>query len=173
MNWLDALILLMLALAAWKGFSRGFIIELASLVGIALGAWAGLHMSERVTAALELEVGNEALAFLITFLLVLLLIHLVARLLTQVIDIAQLSLPNKLAGILFGVLRSAFVLSIALNLMLGFGKDGLIPEKARSESVAYPLLRPIAPAIIPALKETKWVRAALERAEEELDLLTE
>ncbi|MCB9182608.1 MAG: CvpA family protein [Flavobacteriales bacterium] len=173
MNWLDAIILLILALAAWKGFSRGFVIELASLVGIALGAWAGLHLSERVTAALELEVENEALAFLITFVLVLLLIHLLARLLTTVIDIAQLSLPNKLAGILFGVLRSAFVLSIALNLMLGFGTDGWIPDRVRSESVAYPLLRPIAPAIIPALQETKWVRAALERAEQELNLLTE
>ncbi len=173
MNWLDAIILLILALAAWKGFSRGFVIELASLVGIALGAWAGLHLSERVTAALELEVENEALAFLITFVLVLLLIHLLARLLTKLIDIAQLSLPNKLAGILFGVLRSAFVLSIALNLMLGFGTDGWIPHRVRSESVAYPLLRPIAPAIIPALQETKWVRAALERAEQELNLLTE
>lgn len=173
MNWLDALILLLLAASAWKGFSRGLVIELASLVGIALGVWAGLHMSERVTAALELEVENAALAFLITCLLVLLLVHLLARLLTTVIDIAQLSLPNKLAGVLCGVLRSAFVLSIALNLMFGFGKDGLIPERTRSESVAYPLLRPIAPAIIPALQETKWVRAALERAEQELERLTQ
>lgn len=173
MNWLDAIIFLLMAMAAWKGFSRGFVIELASLVGLALGIWAGIHLSDRVNALLDLDVRNEAVAFVITFAIVLLCVHLLARMLTTVIDIAQLSLPNKLAGILFGVVRSAFVVSIVLNLALGVGKEGIIPAPVRDGSVCYPLIRPFAPAVIPALGETKWVRAAVDRAEQELETLSE
>lgn len=64
MDWLDILILILLGASAWKGFRRGFIIELASLVGLVLGIWAGIHLSDRVIEALDLEVKGAATAFL-------------------------------------------------------------------------------------------------------------
>ncbi len=166
MNWIDLILLLMLGLAAWKGFRRGFIIELASLVGLVLGIWAGLRFSDRVTAALDLEVKHAAVAFLITFLLVLVLVVLLGHLLTKAIDIAQLSLPNKLAGIAFGALRSAFTLSIALNLMLGYTHGAFPPEQLRSESVLAEPARGFAPLVVPQLEETKWLKQLKQAAEE-------
>lgn len=158
MNCLDLLILLLLAMAAWKGFRRGFLIELASLAGLALGIWAGLRFSDRVTAALELEVKHAAAAFLITFVLVLVLVVLLGHLLTKVIDLAQLSLPNKVAGVALGALRSAFTLSIALNLMLGFSEGAFPPEPTRGESALVEPLRAFAPLVVPQLEDAEWMR---------------
>ncbi|HRD54079.1 MAG TPA: CvpA family protein, partial [Flavobacteriales bacterium] len=141
MNWLDLLIVLLLAMAGWQGFRRGFIIELASLAGLLLGIWTGIRFSDRVTEALELEVKHAAVAFLITFLLVLLLVVLVGHLLTKVIDLAQLSLPNKVAGVAFGALRSAFILSIALNLLHGWTEGRLPPADVRDASSLHEPLR--------------------------------
>jgi membrane protein required for colicin V production len=162
MNWLDLIILLLLAMAAWKGFRRGFLIELASLVGLALGIWAGLRFSERVTTAMDLEVKHAAVAFLITFVLVLVLVVLTGRLLTKVIDIAQLSLPNKVAGTAFGALRSAFTLSLVLNLMLGYTEGAFPPERARRASALAEPLRAFAPLVVPQLEDTKWMKRLRE-----------
>lgn len=166
MNWLDIILLIILAAATWKGFRRGFIIELASLVGLVLGIWAGIHLSERVVDSLDLEVKSAALAFLITLVLVLLVVMLIGHLLTKVIDFAQLSLPNKVAGIAFGMLRSAFTLSIALNLLLGYSDGAFPPQEVRSRSAFAEPVRAFAPMVVPQLQETKWLKQLKQSAEE-------
>lgn len=167
MNWLDLVIIVLLGWAVVQGFRRGFIIEAASLVALLLGIWAGAHLSDRVAAAIGLVADKAAIAFLITFLAVLLLVHLLARALTKAIDLAMLGFPNKLAGTVFGALRSAFVLSIMLNLLMGWS-DGRMPsQETRDGSAWHGPLRALAPAVVPALGETKWVKEAVERLKRE------
>jgi membrane protein required for colicin V production len=168
MNWLDWVLAVLLALAAFKGFSRGFIVEVGSLVALIGGVWAGIHLSDRVVDAIGLDTKSAAVAFLVTFLMVLVGVHLIAKGLTTLVDIAQLSLPNKVAGVAFGVLRSAFTISIALNLMAGFGNGSVIPEKVREGSMLVGPLRSFAPFVVPALGETKWLAHAMDRIQEEI-----
>ena len=162
MNWLDWLLLGILAWAAIQGFQRGFIIELASLVALVAGIWAAVHFSDRFAGAVGIDAENTALAFLLTFLAVLLGVHLLARFLTTLIDIAQLGVPNKLAGIALGVLRSAFGLSVALNLLVGYTEGAMPADAAREESRMYAPVRAFAPIIVPVLGETKWVKDAVD-----------
>ena len=163
MNWLDLVLLAILAVAAVKGFMRGFIIEVCSLLGFVLGIWAGVHLNGRVALWLGLDGDQEVLTFIVVFIVVLLLAHLIGKGLTRVIDIAQLALPNKLAGIAFGVLRSAFVLSVLLNILLAKEASSWPPDrKARESSVVYGPLRAFAPMVVPALADTKWVKKAME-----------
>ena len=168
MNWLDILLLIILGVAGWKGFRRGFIIELASLVGMVLGIWAGIHLSERVVDVLSLEVKSAALAFLITFALVLALVVLIGHGLTKLIDLASLSIPNKIAGIAFGVLRSAFTLSIALNLLHGWTEGSMPPADAREASRLHAPVSAFAPLVVPALNDAKWMERLKEEVESEL-----
>ncbi len=161
MNWLDWTLLAIIALAAVKGFSRGFIVEVAALLALVAGIWAGVHLSERVTDALGLEIGNGALAFLITFVLVVLLVHLLARFLTTLVNIAQLGLPNKLAGVVFGAIRSAFMISVLFNLIAGYSGGAYPPAKAIDGSKAYAPLRAFAPTLVPALAGTRWLTKAI------------
>jgi len=162
MNWLDLLLLALLALAAFKGFQRGFIVELLSLVALVAGIWAASRFSEQVTTALGIDIDHAALAFVITFLVVLLAVHVLARFLTTLIDLAQLGLPNKLAGVVFGVVRSAFSLSVVLNLLVGYTEGAMPPAEARDASALYAPVRGFAPLLVPALGETKWVQWAVE-----------
>ena len=71
MNWLDWTLLALVTFAAIKGFSRGFIVEICSLLALVLGIWAGIHFSDRVAEAIGLETKSSAVAFLVTFLIVL------------------------------------------------------------------------------------------------------
>lgn len=167
MNWLDWTLLALLVFAAAKGFMRGFIVEIASLLALVVGVWVAARYGKDLAEAVGLGADRETLAFLLTFVAVLVAVHLLARFLTTLIDLAQLGLPNKFAGLLFGALRAAFTLSIALNLLAGWSDDGLPPPDARNGSTLYGPLRAAAPTVIPALGETKWVKQALERATEE------
>lgn len=169
MNWLDWTIVAFVAFAAVKGFSRGFIVELASLVAFVLAVWAGIHLSERVAEATGIGTENAALAFLVTFMMVLIGVHLLARFLTTLVDIAQLSLPNKIGGVFFGMVRSAFMLSVALNLFVGYSEGELPPEEAREGSALYTPVRAFAPLLVPALEETKWVKRAVEEVKKGID----
>lgn len=172
MNWLDWLLLGILAWAAIQGFQRGFIIELASLVALVAGIWAAVHFSDRFAGAVGIDAENTALAFLLTFLAVLLGVHLLARFLTTLIDIAQLGVPNKLAGIVFGMLRSAFSLSVALNLLVGYSEGAMPAEPVREGSRIYAPLRAFAPLIVPVLGETKWVKDAVDAVKREVEDLS-
>jgi membrane protein required for colicin V production len=166
-NWLDWLLLLLFALAAFQGFRRGFIIEVCSLLALLLGIWAAVQFSERVGAAVGLSPDRTAIAFLITFVAVLIGVHLLGRALTKLVDMAMLGIPNKLAGIAFGVVRSAFTLSIVLNLLVGWS-DGRMPSpEVRNASSLHGPVRAFAPFIIPALGETKWVKEVVEQLKQE------
>ena len=173
MNWLDWALIALIAFAAIKGFSRGFIVEICSLLALVLGIWAGIHFSDRVAAAIGLESKSAAIAFLVTFLIVLVGVHLLARFLTTLVDIAQLSLPNKIAGVLFGALRQVFILSIALNLLAGYSGGAFPPTKARTDSTFHDPVKALAPLVIPALDQTKWLKHALDEVQEDVDVLVE
>jgi membrane protein required for colicin V production len=171
MNWLDLLLVLILAMALFKGFQRGFIIEVAALMALVGGIWIAARHGGRLGTLVGLEEDQQAIAFLLTFLAVLLVVHLVARLLTTLIDLALLGLPNKLAGAVFGVVRTAFVLSVMLNILLALSSGSMPSEDAREGSALHAPIRAFAPFVIPELGEQKWLTDALEQLTREAEQL--
>jgi len=177
MNWLDWVLLALLAAAAVRGFFRGFVVELASLMALVLGIWAASRYNAAVAAWIGLDPRHEVISFLVTFIGVLVAIHLLAKLITKVMDLAQLGLPNKVAGLLFGALRAAFVLSVALNFVLSVALNilmvrtevsGLIPHRTLEQSMLFPSLRAFAPMIVPALGDTQWLKDGLQALKDEV-----
>ncbi len=167
MNWLDWLLVVLLATAVVQGFLHGFVRELAGLVAWVAGIWAGTHLNDRTAAWLGLDPAQEVLSFVVTFLLVLLVVHLLGRALTAAIDAAQLGLPNKAAGAVFALVRKAFVLSVLLNLVAAWpAASGRPVRDALEGSALAGTLRPFAPLLVPALGEAKWLRQTMEAVEE-------
>lgn len=163
MNGLDWVLLALLALAAGRGFFRGFVVEIASLVAVVLGIWVAVHYNAQVAAWIGLDAHREVISFIITFIGVLILVHLLAKVITKAMDMAMLGLPNKVAGTLFGAVRAAFILSVALNiLMVRPGVFGSLSQKALDGSKLYRPIRAFAPFLIPALGESRWVQEAID-----------
>ena len=170
MNWLDWLLLAVLAFAAVRGFFRGFVVEVASLLGILLGIWAAVHYNARVAAWVGMDAQNEVFSFIITFIAVLVLVHLLAKAITKAMDMAMLGLPNKVAGTVFGAVRSAFILSVLLNILAARAQaTGLVPQETLDSSQLYRPLRAFAPFIVPALGESRWVQQAVDAVREKAE----
>lgn len=163
MNGLDWALIVALSFSAVRGFFRGFVVELASLLAVVIGIWIAVHYNARVAAWVGLEPDKEVIPFIITFIAVLVVVHIMAKLITKGLDMAMLGLPNKIAGTLFGALRSAFMLSVVLNILAAMASGGgIIPKGMVDGSALYRPLRAFAPAIVPALGETVWVEDAVD-----------
>ncbi len=157
MNFIDVILLVCIAWGVYRGFTRGFIIELASLLALVLGIWGAIRFSGLTADWLmrQFEMTGRYLpvmAFAVTFLLIVIGVHLLARLIDGLVKAIALGLLNRLMGVVFGVFKVAFVLSIILVILNTIHRQiPFLPEKKIEESVLYGPCLKLAPAVFPYL----------------------
>ena len=173
MNWIDIVICIPLLWGIWRGFTKGLVIEVASLIALGLGIWGGIHLSDYTANFLVSEWGWETeympiVAFALTFLLIVVGIFLGARLLEKVVDMVALKLANKVAGAVFGMLKVGLILSILLIVVESIdSKFEVLPQDQKSESYLYGPIMTAATVIIPGFKESD-VFGTIDKAKDSL-----
>jgi membrane protein required for colicin V production len=166
---IDALIAVSAALAMYKGYGKGIVMAVLSLVGIILGMLLSVKLSGTVAQYLISNNISSAqyatlLSFLVIFIAVVLSMRLLIKFLEGVLKITMLSGVNKLAG-------SALYLIINLviaSAIIWMGKNiGLIGTNALNDTVIAKNIEPIAPLLINSSdKITPWlneVKGALQK----------
>ena len=158
MNYLDIILAVPLLWSAYKGFTNGFVITLASLLALVGGIYGAIHFSAFTAVYLSKWFHPEPeyltlISFAITFLLIIALVYLIAFLLDRIIKATGLGIFNRLAGVIFNTLKMILILSVLLSIINMGGKvKSIIPEKDKEESILYGPVSGIAPAIFPYLK---------------------
>ncbi len=132
MNLVDILIWLILAGFVVKGFSKGLIRQVCSLLGFLVGGFAALKYHAYLADASRnfIQLPSHVatiLAFICIFLIVGLLFFLLGHLLTVIFRIVLLGGVNRLGGIALGALEGAFILCLVLYA----GASKQAPEKIR------------------------------------------
>ena len=160
---LDAIIGVALAWALFRGFQKGFIVKIASLIALVAGTFAGFHGSEGLANWLKNEVNwsetsVQLTAFILTFILVVIGVHFLAKLIEKMVDLTALGLINKLAGMALGAFQMVLLLSITTFALDGvFGERNWLPAGAAEESVLYPSVETAVEWIIPEMnRSTPW-----------------
>ena len=161
MNYIDIILCIPLVWGLYKGFTKGLIIEAASMVAFGLGVWGGIHFSE-YSAQKITEWFNwkspylPVVSFAVTFLIIITMVYFVAKLIQKMVDGMALSAINKIGGAAFGALKFAMVMSVIIFVIDAIEKSyPLISFKTKEESVLYKPIGKIAPTIIPALNKSK------------------
>ncbi len=156
-NYFDFIFAIFLLWSAYRGITKGFVVMAASLAALILGVWGAIRFSH-VTAALLISVFGlhtghlPLIAFALTFVIIIILVYLLSRILDKLIKAVALGIVNRLAGMLFGTLRTAFLISIFLAIINGIdSRFPFIPEEHKENSLLYQPLSRLAPAIFPFL----------------------
>jgi membrane protein required for colicin V production len=129
MNWLDIVIVLIVAFFATTAFFAGLIRELVTLVSAVVGiAVAGLFYDDLARDVLVF-IDDEDAARAVGFLMLLGAIYLAGQLITimlkQVAAILLLGWADRLGGALFGLLKGLVVVEVLLIAFVTYPQLGL------------------------------------------------
>jgi membrane protein required for colicin V production len=143
MNYIDMFIMVLLIYAVFRGFTRGLVLQLASLVALLAGIFLALKFSGFTARylikhwALDYEY-LYLVSLAITFTLVFIMISILGNLLDKVVQTAHLSIINKLAGAFFNVCKVMLIMGVLLLFIDRVdSRISLLPKNARENSFFY------------------------------------
>jgi membrane protein required for colicin V production len=120
-NPLDIAVIVVIGLSAVFAFARGFVREALSIVAWVGAGFITLYGWSRVYVLIEPMVHNPLLSNLIaiggTFIIVLIVLTIVTGLIARAVRAGALSSIDRTLGFIFGLLRGAFILSLAYLLL--------------------------------------------------------
>ncbi len=157
MNYIDIILLILILLSAINGFRKGFIEELAGLAALILGIWAALQFSGLIAQLITENFDYQSrflsvIAFLVTFIIVLIIVNIIGAMVSKLIKSIHLGFLNQLAGLVFGVVKGALVLSVFLVVFNKLDQDvHLISKEAKQNSRMYEPVKNFAPSVFPFL----------------------
>lgn len=173
MNYIDIIIAIPLLWGLYKGFTKGIILEAATLIALWLAIWGAVKFHDFVTVWMRESLNwtskyMPVISFALIFIGVLILVFAIAKLLEKIIKAVALGFLNKLAGGIFGILKFGLILSVVIFLLNAIEKNySFIPPDIKNKSVLYEPVGKIAPLIIPGLKDSKLNKTSLKQSIQE------
>lgn len=150
---IDIIFLLLMLMAIFKGYSKGFVVALFSVAGFILGLAAALKLSAYAAQKLSGTFNASGkwlpvLSFLLVFIVVVLLVRLGAKIIQSGMELVMLGWLNRLAGILLFGLLYAILFSVFLFYAVQLK---IFSEASITTSNVYPFIQPLGPKVIGAL----------------------
>ncbi len=159
---LDLIFAVIIVLAILKGYQRGLIVGLFSLVAIIIGLAAAMKLSAVVAGYIgkAVKVSEQWLpiiSFAVVFLIVILLIRLGAKAIESAVEVSMLGWVNKIGGIIL----FAAIYTVVFSVLLFYAEQmKLIQPETINKSVIYSFVQPLGPkaingfgSIIPVFKD--------------------
>ena len=123
MNYVDIFISIFLIYGFIKGLYKGFIIEIASVIGLLLGIYLATQYSGDLSNYLiskQFFSWKEGyviiLSNVILFILTILIVSILGKVATKLVKLVALGLFNKILGSVFGLLKNILILIFVFNL---------------------------------------------------------
>jgi membrane protein required for colicin V production len=140
----------LLILAIIKGYQKGFIIAIFSIIAFIIGLAAALKLSTAVAGYLKDSISVSAkwlpfIAFALVFFIVIILVRLGARLIEKTFQAVMLGWLNRIGGIL---LYAALYLIILSIFIFYAEKLQLLQPAAIKSSQTYNFIQPWGPKVM-------------------------
>ncbi len=161
-NWIDVIIIILLLWSVIKGFRKGFIIELASLLALMLGIFGAIKFADLTAAYLSENVNlpedyTPLIAFALTFIVIVVAVHFLARLVQTLVKMVALNFINRLAGAIFSGLKTALILSFILFFVESIDQNvKVIPRSQKQNSLFYYPLSSVAFDFLPKITNSTY-----------------
>lgn len=149
---IDIIILIPLLFGAYKGFTKGFVMEITTLLAFVLGIIGGFTLLDAFLVYVKPYFGDEMspyipyIGFLLLFVGIVLIVYLLGKFVQKSLKVVMLSPFDHVAGAILGVLKWVFGLSVLLWLSNEIGI--IIPKEAEDEALLFPILKEVAPVVI-------------------------
>ena len=150
MNYLDIIIAIILFLFGFKGFRKGLIIEVVTLLAFGAGIYGAMHFSDFTSEHLQ-EVMNidpkylNTVAFVLTFIILVVVVNIIGRLVKNMIKALNLGFFDRLGGFLFGALKGVLLCSTFVLVLNNLQIMGVVKDEVKQGSYLYPYVEQTVP----------------------------
>jgi membrane protein required for colicin V production len=158
-NYFDIIIAIPLIWFGYKGFSKGAIIEITSVLAFVLGIWGGIHFSDFISQFLIEYVSDKYMpivSFSIIFIAIVIGVFILGIFLEKIINIVKLKLVNKILGAAFGALKILIMMSFLVIILDRYDRQfKFLPQDMKKESALYEPLCDFSKLVVPAVEESE------------------
>ena len=168
MNILDLVICLVLVVAVWNGWRRGFILQICSLVALLVALWLAARFGSMVGTMLHIDPQYAEVAGFIAVLVAgLLLVSLAGRVVRRIFHFAGFGLLDIVLGIAVAAAKYLLLLSVAFAALERINVEGsLIPASQIESSRGYRPVRELSRQVLPLVG---WVEKQVEAYQHETE----
>ena len=158
MSVIDIVIILPIIWGLYKGFTKGLIVEVASLLALLAGIWGAMKFYKFTAEIIEQNIDGfekylPIIAFAITFIGIVIGIHLLAKIIDKLVKAVALGIVNRIAGAIFGGLKFLLIISAFLVIIDKVdSQTNLLENKTKEESLLYKPVLSVTYGIFPSLK---------------------
>lgn len=150
MNSADIVILVLLTIGAFRGFRKGFLLEIVGILALLLGIFGAIKLLQEGMEFLSehFEISSQFLpyvAFLVLFILIMVGVSIIGRFIKKVIDLTPLGTLDNFAGAVVGVLKWALGISFLIWATVAFGFNFFEEEE---QSPLYNYIAQLAPWVV-------------------------
>lgn len=147
---IDIIFAILILIAIIKGYKKGLIIAVFSIIAFVVGLAAALKLSATVAVSLQNNVAISSkwlpfLSFGVVFIIVVLLVNLGGKLLEKTFAMALMGWANRVGGVLLFISLHIIIYSIFLFYAV---KIHLFEEATIQSSIVYPFVKPWAPKVM-------------------------
>ena len=151
MNWLDYIFIAILAISTLSSLRRGFVSEMIGMVATVAGLVLAFWFYGVAGSVLEPVVNSHRLASLLGFILVFAAVMLAGSLVNWVLKkfltATGLSIPDRLLGVVFGLIRGAAICLALMTAVIAWS-----PREEHATAPAAVVNSQIAPVLTEASK---------------------
>lgn len=143
-NTIDLIVCLVLALAVWNGWRKGFIVQAGSLVALVVGLWLAVRFGKPVGEWLHFDpLVRSAGGFIVLLLGCILLVAIVGRMLKRLSRFVGFGWLDTLLGVGLSILKYMLVVSVLFAAFEKLNVDyWLVDSRTIETSRSYrPVLR--------------------------------
>ena len=160
MNFIDIIFFISIILAAFRGFKKGFIIELFTFLSLFIAIYTAFNFSDSLIEILieRLEISLDYLpiiSFVIIFLITGSTVYFAGIVFQKFISLVQLGLLNRILGVMFSILKIVLLFGFLIYFTELFDPKGeYIADSIKSKSLVYFPIQRIMDIFVPSLEES-------------------
>ena len=143
MNQFDILIIIIFGFCLIRGFFRGFIKEISSIIGVLGGFYAAYTYYMEFATLLSGWISDKSYLYIVSFLIVFcgvfLIISIVGVVIKYILNIAFLGWIDRICGAGFGIIKATLIASVLLIALTAFLPKGapIVKDSMLSPHVSF------------------------------------
>ena len=150
MNWVDIILVVVILFGAVGGYREGFLMTIISLAAIVLGILGGFALLGKAMLMLDSNFRIDEsilpyIAFAVVFAIIVVVVSLLGKAIKSSIQQSILGGIDQAMGALLGIVKSAFLLSVAFWVFDSLGVEIITAWASRSG--LYPFISGFAPLV--------------------------